>query len=110
MNSKVQFSASFNRDAKARVELYVESDREFNKALFEHLHLEHEAIEADFGEALHWERLDKKKACRIAVFPRDASIEDDEATLNDIQDWMVEKLCNLDRALGPRLDRYARGG
>ena len=31
MNSKVQYSASFNRDAKARVELYVESDMEFTR-------------------------------------------------------------------------------
>ena len=33
MSSKVQYNASFNRDAKARVELYLDLDKESNKAL-----------------------------------------------------------------------------
>ena len=106
MSSKVQYSASFNRDAKARVELYLDLDKESNKALFDHLFLERETIEAQFGEALDWQRLDNNKASRVAVVPRDASIEDDEATLEDIQDWMVEELCKLDRALGPKLESH----
>ena len=108
MSSKVQYASSFNRDAKARVELYLESDKEFNKALFDHLYREREAIEAEFGETLDWQRLDNKNASRVAVFPRDASIKDDDATLVDIQDWMAEKLWNLDRVLGPRLESYPR--
>ena len=104
MSSKVQYASSFNRDAKARVELYLDSDKESNKALFDHLYLEREAIEAEFGEALDWQRLDNNKASRVAVFPRDASIEDGDTTLVDIQGWMVEKLWNLDRVLGPRLE------
>ena len=106
MSSKVQYSASFNRDAKARVELYLDMDKDSNKALFDHLFLEREAIEAQFGGALEWQRLDNNKASRIAVFPRDASIEDDDATLEELQDWMVEQLCGLDRALGQKLDDY----
>ena len=104
MSSRVQYASSFNRDAKARVELYLDSDRESNKALFDHLYLEREAIEAELGEALDWQRLDNNKASRVAVFPRDASIEDDDATLEEIQGWMVKKLWNLDRVLGPRLE------
>ena len=104
MSSRVQYASSFNRDAKARVELYLDSDKESNKALFGYLYLEREAIEAEFGEALDWQRLDNNKASRVAVFPRDASIEDDDATLEEIRDWMVEKLWNLDRVLGPRLE------
>ena len=108
MSSKVQYASSFNRDAKARVELCLESDKESNKALFDHLYLEREAIQAEFGEALDWQRLDHKKKSLVAVFPRDASIKDDDATLVDIQDWMTEKLWNLDRVLGPRLESYPR--
>ena len=104
MSSKVQYASSFNLDAKARVELCLESDKESNKALFDHLYLERDAIEAEFGEKLRWQRLDHKKKSLVAVFPRDASIEDDDATLADIQAWMVEKLWNLDRVLGPRLE------
>ena len=107
MSSRVQYASSFNRDAKARVELYLDLDRHSNKALFDHLYREREAIEAELGEALHWQRLDTNKASRVAVLPCDASIEDDDATLEEVQSWMVEKLWNLDRVLGPRLERLA---
>ena len=106
MGSWVQYACCFNRDAKARVELYLDSDKASNEVLFNHLYGEREAIEAQFGEALDWQRLDNNKACRVAVFPCDADIEDDDATLEDIQDWMVEKLWSLDRALGPKLESF----
>ena len=106
MRSWAQYSCSFNRDAKARVELYLDSDTISNKALFDYLYVDRKAIEAEFGEALDWQRLDNNKASRVAVSPRDASIEDDDATLEDIQDWMAEKLWSLDRALGPKLEGY----
>ena len=108
MSSKVQYASSFNRDGKARVELCLESDKESNKALFDHLSIEREAIQAEFGEELNWWRLDDKKKSLVAVVPRDASIMDDDATLVDIQKWMAEKLWNLDRVLGPRLESYPR--
>ena len=106
MRNWAQYACCFNRDAKARVELYLDSDKASNEVLFNYLYHEHETIEAKFGEALNWQRLDNNKACRVAVFPRDASIEDDDATLEDIQDWMVEKLWSLDRALGPKLESF----
>ena len=106
MGSWVQYACCFNRDSKARVELYLDSDKASNEVLFNYLDGEREAIEAEFGEALDWQRLDNNKACRVAVFPRDADIENDDTTLEDIQDWMVEKLWSLDRALGPRLESY----
>ena len=108
MSSKVQYASSFNRDAKARVELCLELDKESNKALFDYLEREREAIEAEFGEKLDWQRLDHKKKSLVAVFPRDASITDDDVTLADIQDWMAGKLWKLDRVLGPRLESYPR--
>ena len=106
MGSRVLYACSFNRDSKARVALYLDSDKASNEALFNYLHGEREAIETEFGEALDWQKLDNKKACRVAVFPRDADIANDDATLDDIQDWMVKKLWSLDRALGPRLESY----
>ena len=106
MGSWVLYACCFNRDSKARVELYLDSDKASNEALFNYLHGEREAIEAEFGEELDWQRLDKKKGCRVAVFPRDADIENDDTTLEDIQVWMVEKLWSLDRALGPKLESY----
>ena len=102
----VEYGCSFNRHGKARVELYLGSDQASNEALFDSLYGERASIEAEFGEALQWERLDHKKACRVAVLQRNGAIDDDDATLEDLQDWMVNKLWRLDRALGPRLEAY----
>ena len=46
MSSKVQYCASFNRDAKARVELYLDMDKDSNEKLFNHLFLECEPVRA----------------------------------------------------------------
>ena len=56
------YASSFNKDAKARVELCLESDKESNKALFDHLYLEREAIKAEFGEALDTGPTTKRRA------------------------------------------------
>ena len=104
MSSKVQYASSFNRDAKARVELYLDSDKESNKALFDHLYLE-TVKPSKRNSVRHWTGRGSTttgEPCRR--LPSRCSIEDGDATLVDIQGWMVEKLWNLDRVLGPRLE------
>lgn len=50
----------------ARVELYIDmSEASKNKALFDTLLGHKTAIEAAYGGALDWQRLDEKRACRI---------------------------------------------
>ena len=52
---------------QARAELYIDApEAEENKALFDVLHTEREAIEAEFGTQLVWQRLDDKRASRIS--------------------------------------------
>ena len=52
---------------QTRVELYVDAPQaEETKTLFDALHGDREAIEADFGAALYWQRLDDKRASRIS--------------------------------------------
>ena len=101
--SDIHYSCCFNHGDKARVELYMGSDKVHNKALFDYLYSQREAIERRFGAALHWSRLDDNKASRVAVFPIDGSIDDDDKALELVQDWMAEHLAKLDRALGPTL-------
>ena len=106
--SDIHYSCCFNHGDKARVELYMDSDKASNEALFDFLHSHRDAIETRFGAALDWQRLDDNKASRVAVFPTDGSIDDNDEALELVQDWMAEQLANLDRALGPTLDQFTQ--
>jgi hypothetical protein len=61
-------TASF-RDRKLGVEIYI--NHRAAKTAFDLLARDRQAIEAEFGGTLDWQRLDDKKACRIAVFRTD---------------------------------------
>lgn len=52
---------------ETRVELYIDGlQADDNKALFDALYSDREAIEAAFGATLYWQRLDDKRASRIS--------------------------------------------
>ena len=54
------------RQHETQVELYIDrGDAEANADIFEQLHAQKEAVEASFGSALEWQRLEGKRACRI---------------------------------------------
>ena len=90
-----------NNMNRASVQLYLNSNKEKNKSCFDILSAEKSDIEAVLGELL-WERLDDKKACRVSI-ARQGSIDDDEETLEEIQEWMVERLLKFREVFGPRL-------
>lgn len=97
------YGANFPSGDQARVELYIDRlDADLNKRAFDDLYAQRDAIESAFGEPLSWERLDSKRASRVAVY-RPGSIEDDAATIEDIRHWMVEKLLCMKSVFGPRL-------
>jgi hypothetical protein len=93
----------FAQQGQARAELYIDL-REVgqNKAAFDALLAAQNAIEMEFGESLSWERLDGKRASRVAVY-RPGSIDDDTQTLTEIRAWAVAKLLRLKQVFGPRL-------
>lgn len=86
-------------------ELYIDrgtdSDVE-NKAIFDRLFLQKEAIEAAFGGPLSWERLDAKRACRIKAFVQGGYKFPDEAW-EGIQTQLVSSMNRLESALRPHL-------
>ncbi len=52
---------------KTRVELYIDAPQAAeNKTLFDALYRDREAVKAEFGAALYWQRLDDKRASRIS--------------------------------------------
>lgn len=92
-NSRIfKYSTSFGQGGRVRVEIYLDSgDGDSNEQLFDSLSLSKEKIESELGVQLDWERLENRRACRIALY-RAGSIDDDSETLIEIKNWIVEYL------------------
>ncbi len=106
--SGITYGACFAQNKKARVEVYIDQGNvEANKQLFDFLAMSRQDIEQDFGESLEWERLDDRRASRIALY-RPGSIEDEEDTLSEIRVWMIEHLLKLKKVFSSRLRLYKK--
>jgi hypothetical protein len=92
-NSRLyKYGTSFAQGGKVRVELYIDSgDKATNESLFDCLLQRQAAIAQAVGTELQWERLDAKRACRIAVY-RDGDIEAESQVLADIRQWAIKFL------------------
>ena len=87
---------------ETRVELYIDAPQAAdNKALFDALYSDREAIEADFGAALYWQRLDDKRASRIS-FAVPGGWVDSEAWPSAVSQ-AVDAMQRLYDALSPRV-------
>lgn len=103
--SGISYGTSFAQGGRVRVELYIdvgESDK--NKRLFDWLFEQKEIIETEFEESLDWERLDSRRASRIAIY-REGSIDDVE-TLQEIHSWAVQELLKFRKVFSSRLKSY----
>ena len=100
---RVTYGANFTGQKRARVELYIDDgDKERNIWLLDRLEEHKGDIEAVVQETLDWQRLENRRACRIAL-DRPGSIEDDSDTLSEIEEWMVDRLLKFKLAFEPRL-------
>ncbi len=103
--SGIPFSAVFAQGGKARTELYIDvGNGEKNSALFDWLYNQKEEIHFQLGKELEWERLDDKRASRIAVY-RDGSIQSNEEELTEIKAWHIENLINFKKILSPLIKK-----
>ncbi len=101
--SGVTYGAGFALRGRARTELGVDrGDSDANEKLFDRLLEDKAGIEEEYGAELDWERLDGKRACRIADY-REGSISDSESTLLEIQAWHVDGLLRMKKVFDPRL-------
>ena len=97
------YGVSFNRDGRARVELYIDTgERERNKQAYDWLEDQKASVESELKVSLEWERLDSRRASSISV-RRLGTIDDDPETLKALNDWMIEGLLDFRRVFGPRL-------
>ena len=105
--SGVVYGASFAQGERVRVDLYIDQgDLEQNKRLFDWLVKDRKQAETEFGESMEWERLDDRRASRIAVY-RSGSIESEN--LAEIRSWSIERLLKLKKVFSPRLKLYKKG-
>ena len=72
--------------------------------MFDQLSRSKEPITSEFGAELSWERLDNRKACRIACYS-DGGIADSEEELVEYRNWMIGTLSDLKRAIQGPLER-----
>lgn len=97
----VPYSASFAQGGRVRAEIYIDlGDVNQNKALFDRLFAERQQIELAYGEPLDWERLDDRRASRIAsYFP--GSIFESPEKLASIREQIVDRLLRLKKVVAP---------
>jgi hypothetical protein len=97
------FGWAFVRGSAIQVELYIDTgDKQRNKSIYDRFCSEKQAIEEDIGNALNWERLDNKRASRIAI-TRSGSITDSAERLEEHKLWMLETTLRFVDVLRPRI-------
>lgn len=97
----VPIGANFSQGGKVRAEIYIDQrDQEKNKRLFDALKSQSDQIENDYGASFEWERLDDKRASRIAVY-RDGVIESSDGELEELRKWHVENLLQIKKVFIP---------
>jgi hypothetical protein len=101
----ILFSAVFVQSGKAKAEIYIDQgDQEKNKSLFDALKIREKEITDNYGCTLKWERLDEKRASRIAIY-RDGMIESSDNELEDIRKWHIENLLKIKKVFMPEVQQ-----
>jgi len=99
------YGTSFAQGRRVRAELYIDvGEFEKNKNLFDWLLEQKDLIERGFEESLDWERLEDRRASRIAIY-REGSIDDVEV-LKEIQTWAIQELLKFRKVFSPLLKTY----
>ena len=90
---------------RTRAEVYIDrgySDRD-NEAIFDQILAHREVIESACGHGLSWERLEGKRACRIAWRLENGGYRSPEEEWPRIQDALVGAMIRFEAALSPYL-------
>lgn len=97
---------SFARRGRFRLELYIDTfDKIRNKAIFDALNRHRSDIEnnlAGISGSLEWERIDDKRASRIALYHKGA-ITDAEDKLKELRSWATDAMIKFHRVMEQHL-------
>lgn len=89
------FSFAFAFHGRYRAELYIDTwDTIRNKKVFDQLHASKLEIETAVGGSLQWDRLDSRRACRIALY-HDGSINGSPEELAKLRAWSRDAMIRL---------------
>jgi hypothetical protein len=87
---------------ESRVEIYIDrKDTATNKRIYDELASYRGEIEQAFGDALIWERLDTKQACRISYPVEVGGYRDDESNWPTIHEAMIDAMIRFEKSLSP---------
>ena len=101
----ILYSAVFAQGGKARTEMYIDRlDQEVNKMFFDKLREDESIITEEFGAKLEWERLDDKRASRIAIY-RDGAIDLSDSELENIRKWHIENLLKFKQVFPSKIKK-----
>lgn len=90
-------------------ELYIDRSTQAEcKSIFDQLLAQRVQIETAFGEALEWERLDTKRACRIRTRVR-GGYRSPETEWEEVQTAQVQSMAKLEAAIRPFLSTLRLG-
>lgn len=104
---RIVYSAAFSKKG-LRTEVYIDTGaKEENKRIFDSLLASRDEIEASFGAPLSWERLDNRRASRVAA-NLGTAIEASEPDLAEARGWTVSSLLKMKAVFGPRLEKLVR--
>ena len=102
--SGLVYALAFKAGNKFGCELYIDTgDKEKNEELFDKLFSQREEIEASLGP-LSWERLDHRRACRIARIIE--VLSNDEKSIEDIKCWAIKSLREFKNMFGSRINLF----
>jgi hypothetical protein len=86
------------------VELYIDrGNAAENKGIFDTLQKSRQSIERAFGDALTWDRLDAKRACRIKCRIQEGGYRSPENDWKTIHSAMVDAMSRLENAILPAI-------
>ncbi len=95
-------------DGRLRVEAYIDSgDAGVNKALFDEFQSGAPSLEAQIGRQLDWERLDGKRASRIAAYHPAVDFDDEEQRVR-LREWAASTTVAMFDTMNDRLPSRAR--
>lgn len=97
------------RDAASQI-IIEGPDADANTRIFEALMADRDAIEADFGGPLDWDRAENRKRCFIGVTLPNGGYRDDEARWPRIQRAMIDAMLRLESTFRPRIQAFRGDG